>query len=224
MANPSIGVFDSGIGGKLIAQKIRQALPQPKVVFKSDPQFFPYGPKSPKVILDRVAYFAKQFQLEGCKLMVIACNSATTNVISLLRRQFPKIIFIGVEPPIKPAAKLTKTGKVAIMGTPATIKSQRHLQLKNLHGKGLTIYEIACEGLAEIIETDPTPRPATAKLLHRFLDQPVAEGVDAVGLACTHYPYLIAQMRQLYPQVTFYDPSDAVVKQVQVVVNKLREV
>ena len=200
-----IGVFDSGIGGKLIAQKIRCALPQAKIIFKSDPDYFPYGNKTAAIILRRLIHFSRVFTKLGCSLVVIACNTATTNAISELRHQYPYLTFVGIEPPIKPITQLTKTGKIAIIGTSTTIATVR---------KDALLYAIACPGLAEAIETNPQPRLETAQLLHQFLDQPIADGVDVVGVACTHYPYLLSQMRQLYPQVLFYDPADAVVTQV----------
>ncbi|OGY17520.1 MAG: hypothetical protein A2784_05160 [Candidatus Chisholmbacteria bacterium RIFCSPHIGHO2_01_FULL_48_12] len=201
----TIGVFDSGKGGRLIADKISHALPQAKIIFKSDPEYFPYGNKSPRIILDRLVHFTQAFIAENCSLIVIACNSATTNAIKQLRTKFPRLSLVGIEPPIKPITQLTKTGKIAIMGTSATIATVR---------KDASLHAIACPGLAEAIEANHHPRPATAALLHQFLDQPIAAGVDVVGLACTHYPYLLDQMRSLYPQVQFYDPTPAVVARV----------
>lgn len=200
-----IGVFDSGRGGRLMVKAIQVALPQAKIIFKSDPAYFPYGNKSPQIIFDRLIHFTKLFVAADCRLIVIACNSATTNAISRLRRRFPNLNFVGIEPPIKPIVQMTRTGRVAIMGTVATISTVR---------PDGSLYAVACPGLAEVIETNPRPRPETAKLLRQFLDQPIAAGVDVVGLACTHYPYLLSQMRSLYPKVQFYDPAAAVVARV----------
>lgn len=212
--NLLIGVFDSGKGGQFIVEKIRATLPQARIIFKSDPDLFPYGNKSSKVIINRLLHFTKLFDQQNCSIIVIACNTATTNAINHLRRNFPQLKFVGVEPPIKPIAQLTKTGKIAIIGTSATIASARKQYLEASFANQVKLYSIACPGLAELIETDPIPRAETEALLIKFLNRPIAAGVDVVGLACTHYSYLLTQMRSLYEGVTFYDPADAVVRRV----------
>lgn len=220
-----VGVFDSGVGGKLIAEKIQKTVPNVEVIFKSDPEYFPYGNKTPDVILNRVSHFVTEFQKLDCKVVVIACNSATTNTIGALRHRFPDIKFVGVEPPIKPIVKMTKSGKVAIMGTEATIKSQRLESLVEQHSGDIEVLLVACPGLAEYIEhrqgSDLPKRSYPSAILKNFLDKPVSEGVDAVGMACTHYSYLLSQMRQLYPDVKFYDPTEAVIKQVKQILTNL---
>ena len=215
-----IGVFDSGIGGKLIAAKIKHELPDHKVVFRADPEYFPYGNKSPQIIQNRLAIFVKKFISLGCQIVVIACNSATTNALDELRQDFPNTIFVGIEPPIKPIARLSKTKKVAILGTQATIKSLRRIYLQERYAQKTEVFNAACIGLAELIEAHPHPNSDTKKILQTYLQKIVDQGVDVVGLACTHYPYLMKQMQTLYPYVTFYDPADAVVAQVKRLVNK----
>lgn len=220
----NIGVFDSGVGGRFIANKLK-ALKNVKIVYLSDPEYFPYGNKTETVIQERLLYFAGQFKLNKCRMVVIACNSATTNGITVLRQAFPDIVFVGIEPPVKPISNLTKSKKVAIMGSPATIASERRKKLQSLFAKEIKLYNISCPGLAEFVERRITEdikcyitfyndRQAKS-LIKKFLDKPIAEGVDVVGIACTHYPYLLPLMRRLYPKVIFYDPADAVVAQVE---------
>lgn len=219
MKQVTIGVFDSGIGGKLIAEQIKHALSGAKVIFQSDPEYFPYGNKPPDVISGRLRHFTRLFHTLKCQIVVIACNSATTNSIALLRDEFPDIQFVGVEPPVKPAVALTKSGKVAILGTPATISSRRWSTLQEKFSDRIEVLSIACPGLAEVIEECQQPGAETAELLRRFLDEPISRGVDVVGLACTHYAYLLSQMRRLFPGVMFYDPADAVVRRVKSLYN-----
>ncbi|MEK9171082.1 MAG: aspartate/glutamate racemase family protein [Patescibacteria group bacterium] len=220
----TIGVFDSGAGGRLISDKLK-ALKDVKIVYLSDPEYFPYGDKAETVIQNRLLHFAGQFKLKGCRIVVLACNSATTNGITVLRKKFPEIVFVGIEPPVKPIVGITKTGKVAVIGSPATIASGRIKKLQDLFAHGVKFYNIACPGLAEYIEgfVNKNIKCSTTfyndkkaeSLIRKFLDKPVAEGVDVVGIACTHYPYFLPLMRQLYPQVKFYDPADAVVLQIE---------
>ena len=217
-------MFDSGIGGRLIADKLRE-LKNVKIVYLSDPEYFPYGDKAETVIQNRLLHFAGQFKLKGCRIVVIACNSATTNGITVLRNKFPEIVFVGIEPSVKPIAGITKTGKVAVIGSAATIASGRIKKLQGLFEHGVKFYNIACPGLAEYVEEKVVKNikcsttfyndKKAESLIKRFLDKPVAEGVDVVGIACTHYPYLLPLMQNLYPKVKFYDPADAVVAQVE---------
>lgn len=223
-----IGVFDSGAGGKLIADKLAR-LKNTKIVYLSDPEYFPYGNKPKQVIRERLLHFTGLFMSKKCRIVVIACNSATTNGIAFLRQKFPGITFIGVEPPIKPVSVMTKSGKAAIMGTPATINSGRLKKLEALFAGGVQMDKISCPGLAEYIEkkiaknikccTTFYSDQAATNLVKTFLDKPVAGGVDTVGIACTHYPFLLPLMQKMYPKVKFYDPADAVVSQVRRMLN-----
>lgn len=220
----NIGVFDSGVGGKLIADKLSR-LKNTRIVYLSDPEYFPYGNKTKQVIRDRLLYFTGLFMSKKCRIVVIACNSATTNGIAFLRQKFPGITFIGIEPPVKPISVLTKSKKAAIMGTPATIASDRLGKLEDSFAGGIKLYNISCPGLAEYIEekiaknikccTTFYDDQAAINLLKFFLDKPVAGGVDTVGIACTHYPFLLPLMQKMYPKVKFYDPADAVVSQIR---------
>ena len=220
----TIGVFDSGVGGRLISDKLK-ALKDVKIVYLSDPEYFPYGNKTETVIQERLLYFAGQFKLKGCRIVVIACNSATTNGIAVLRQKFPNITFVGIEPPIKPISGLTKSKKIAIMGSPATIASRGIKKLQGLFAHDVKLYNIVCPGLAEYIEEQAAKNikcyitfyndQKAKNLIKKFLNKPVAEGVDVVGIACTHYSYLLPLMRELYPKVIFYDPAGAVVLQVK---------
>ena len=220
----NIGVFDSGVGGKLIADKLSR-LKNTRIVYLSDPEYFPYGNKASAVIRSRLLHFAGQFKLRGCRIVVIACNSAATNGIVFLRQKFPDITFIGIEPPVKPISVLTKSKKAAIMGTPATIASDRLGKLEESFGSGIKLYNIPCPGLAEHIEAlvNKNIKCSTTFyndkqgeiIIRKFLNKPIADGVDVVGIACTHYPYLLPLMQRIYPEVRFYDPADAVVAQVE---------
>lgn len=262
-----IGVFDSGVGSYLVAAAIQREIPDANIVIKTDPEFFPYGNKSPGIIQQRLVHFAKESQKERCQIVVIACNSATTNGIMSLRRKFPELQFVGIEPPVKPIVKLTKTGKVAVMGTEATMKSAHVKRLIQRYADGVKIHPISCPGLAELIEEQvKKPRPKAENghikysttfynmnynngrgsdviprstrnlyryrfpirsgmteriLIKKFLDQPISDGVDVIGLACTHYPYILPLMKKLYPNVTFYDPTEAVVERVNSLVSRL---
>lgn len=215
----TIGVFDSGVGGLLIAEKIQKAIPEAVVEFLCDTECFPYGNKSKQFITNRVAYFLNKFVQKECSIVVLACNSATTSSIISMRQKFPLLKIIGIEPPIKPTALLSKKKKVAILGTEATVRSNRFAELIRLYGKDCAIYGVSCPNLARAIEIWVSTKRASNKqlaidLLFQYMNIALSHNVDVVGLACTHYPYLIEDMKRQYPNMIFYDPTDAVVRQV----------
>lgn len=221
-----VGVFDSGVGGRFIADKLK-ALENVEIVYLSDPEYFPYGDKTETIIQKRLLYFTKQFELKGCRILVIACNSATTNGITVLREKFPLMSFIGVEPPVRPVAKLTRSGLAAVLGTKVTISSRRLNKLVNDYAGFAKIIRLACFGLAESIELFQSftslkkmkeakkYENKSMKIATDKIDSLVTQGVDAVGIACTHYSYILPQLRLLYPKIKFYDPADSVVAQVE---------
>lgn len=209
-----IGVFDSGIGGKYIADKIIERLPFSTVVFRADSQYFPYGNKPASFILRRAISLTKELIAKKCQLIVIACNSATTSTIETLRKKFSPVEFVGIEPPVKPIVAMTRTGKVAVIGTAATIRSARFKELVKNYSAGVEVLGIVCLDLAEIIQKQ-AGEDEIESLLHKFLDRPVTrERIDVVGIACTHYSTISPLILRMYPQVAVYDPSDAVVNRV----------
>lgn len=214
-----IGVFDSGVGGLLIAQKIQQKIPNATVEFLCDHEYFPYGNKPKDVIANRVEHFLRQFVQKNCSMVVLACNSATTTTMSLMRQKFPLLHLVGIEPPIRPVSLLSKKKKIALLGTEATIQSDQFAHLIKLYGKNCVVHGIACSGLAQAIETWISTKRADYRqqaidLFSNYVNIAVSHDVDVIGLACTHYPYLMDEMMGLYPDITFYDPTDAVVKRV----------
>jgi len=217
-----IGVFDSGIGGRLIAKKIRSKLPKTKIIFIADSKHFPYGSKSQAFIFKRSQVLTKKLAKLSATLIVVACNSATTNTIQHLRQQFPSLTFVGIEPPLKPSVTLSKTGKVAIIGTEMTLNSRRYQELIKKFSKNIKLFSLPCPGLASAIEKG---RLKTAlNIAQKILDKPIADGVDTVGFACTHYPYLLKKMQTNYPNVTFYDPADAVADRVKYLYDSMAKV
>jgi len=213
----NIGVFDSGVGGKLIANALTEQLPKNKIIFISDDKHFPYGNKSSTFIYSRAKVLTQELIDQNCNLIVIGCNTITTHTINKLRNKFPKVKFVGIEPPIKPLAKLTKSKKVAIMATPVTCKSTQASKLIDKYGKGIKVYKIACHDLTKTIEDAIKNKksPQVSSLIKKYLDKSIKQGVDVVGLACTHYPYILNQLQKTYPQVIFYDPAPAIIKQVK---------
>ena len=135
-----IGVFDSGVGGKAVADAISSALPEHEIVLKQDEEHVPYGTKSPKHIYDFISPIFQQMIDDGCQVIVVACNTVTTTLIDKIRENF-NVPFVAVEPMVKPAAEMTKSGVIAVCATPATLNSDRYNWLKNEYAKHVKFLE-----------------------------------------------------------------------------------
>ncbi len=128
-----IGVFDSGIGGESVLHAAKKALFGHEFIFRQDTKNLPYGTKTPEELLKLITPIIQEMVDEGCQVIVIACNSATTTIISDLRRIF-EIPFVGIEPMVKPAAKYTKTNVIAVCATPLTLASKRYAPVQGSNG------------------------------------------------------------------------------------------
>lgn len=194
--NAAIGIFDSGIGGLSIAKCISKQLPNENLIYVADSLHAPYGDKSVDFIIERVNLIAQQLINQGVKALVIACNTATVNAIKQLRTRVG-IPVIGVEPAIKPAAKLSKAKKVAVLVTQATSENKRFLSLINEHHNGAQVIIQPCPGLVEIIEQGQQHSPACQVLLQSYLQPLLSQGIDTLVLGCTHYPFVQQQINAI---------------------------
>lgn len=180
----NIGVFDSGKGGLSVANAIRQSFPGHKVEFLHDSAHMPYGDKSTDEML-KLSLDVLQPLAGRNDIVVIACNSLTTNVIGELRRKLP-VPLIGIEPMLKPAADLTKTKTVAVCATPATLASPRYAVLKRTYAKDITVLEPDCSDWARMIQSNKMRRHH----VHQQIDQVCEVGADVIVLGCTHYHWI----------------------------------
>lgn len=217
--NKPIGIFDSGIGGTSIWAEIHQLLPDEKTIYLADSKNAPYGQKSKAEI---IALSCKNTELlldMGCKLIVVACNTATTNAIEELRSKY-NVPFIGIEPAIKPAATNSKTQTIGILATKGTLNSE--LFNKNVEKFHDTkIIEQVGHGLVPLIENGEINSPEMTKLLHSYLTPMIEANIDFLVLGCSHYPYLIPQIKKILPtHIQIIDSGEAVARQTQ---NVLKE-
>lgn len=179
----NIGVFDSGKGGSFVAAKLQNLLPEHNFIVVNDHEHVPYGNRSESEIYQLTEKALQPLINNECKIIVIACNTATALAINKLRLQYTDIVFVGYEPMLKPAFLDTKTRKVAILATPATLKSQRYLELKELWADNILVIEPDCSSWAKRIEDGNPPYQEAKDLANELL----AQGVDQITLACTHY-------------------------------------
>jgi glutamate racemase len=206
-----IGIFDSGLGGLSICKEIVKILPNESLIYLADSRNAPYGEKSKEEIIRLSIKNVELLIAMGCKVIVIACNTATTNAINILRATYP-IPFIGIEPATKAAALQTKTGKIGVLATKGTLKSDLFITTSNQFRRELDIIEVQGVDLVRLIEEGALA--ATIPLLKKYLFPLVNEGVDNIVLGCTHYPFLIPIIKEMIPNnITIVDSGEAVARQ-----------
>ncbi|MEY3501875.1 MAG: hypothetical protein RL308_3548 [Bacteroidota bacterium] len=216
--NNPIGLFDSGIGGTSIWKAIHQLMPNENTIYLADSKNAPYGEKSKEEI---IALSKKNTELLlelNCKIIVVACNTATTNAIKELRATYD-IPFIGIEPAIKPAANNSKTQTIGILATKGTLSSELFNKTIELYQDTKIVEQIG-HGLVELIEDGAINSNEMEKLLHSYLTPMIEKNIDYLVLGCSHYPYLIPKIKTILPKhIQIIDSGEAVAKQTQAVLN-----
>ena len=212
-----IGIFDSGIGGLSVFREIRKLLPEEKYVYFSDNAHCPYGEKSREYIVDRARAITRFLLEKGCKIIVVACNTATAAAISTLREEFP-VKFIGMEPAIKPAAQSTKTGVVGVLATAGTLKATKYIDTRAKWAQNVRIVEHIGQGFVELVEKGVTTGPEAESTVRNSLIPLLEAGADKIVLGCTHYPFLSDTINKIaiesYPdiEIEVIDPAPAVAR------------
>ena len=215
-----IGIFDSGVGGTSIWKEINKLLPQEDTLYLSDSKNAPYGSKTKKEIIDLALKNTEYLLQKKCKIIVVACNTATTNAIKILRQTY-KIPFIGIEPAIKPAALKTKTKKIGILATKGTLNSELFEKTSSSLKNNPEIIEQIGEGLVDLIEKGEILSKEMNSLLKKYLEPMIKANVDHIVLGCTHYPYLKDQIQNLVgPFVKIIDSGHAVAIQTKNILNR----
>ena len=210
--NQPIGIFDSGIGGTSIWKAIHQLLPNEKTIYLADSKNAPYGQKSKQEII-ALSMKNTDFLLEmNCKLIVVACNTATTNAIQELRAKYD-VPIIGIEPAIKPAVTHSKTQIIGILATKGTLNSELFNKTTEKY-QDTKIIEQVGHGLVQLIENGDIDSPEMTELLHSYLTPMIEANIDYLVLGCSHYPYLIPQIKKILPEhIQIIDSGEAVAKQ-----------
>ena len=210
-----IGIFDSGVGGTSIWRELHSLLPAENMIYLADSKNAPYGEKSRQDIIDLSTKNTDWLLARGCKLIVVACNTATTNAIDTLRANY-SIPFIGIEPAIKPAAIQSDSKKVGVLATKGTLASQLFLSTSKTHASEIEVLEQEGEGLVRLIEAGEVDSDQIRVLLHQYLDPMIEAKIDHLVLGCTHYPYLIPVLREILPdEVAIIDCGEAVARQAE---------
>lgn len=213
---PRIGVFDSGIGGLSVLRAVRARLPAATLTYIADARHTPWGDRPAAWVTARCRQLAGWLIDDGADLVLVACNTGTTQAIAALRAAWPGRLFVGVEPGIKPAAAASRNARVVVMATTGTLRSPRLQQLVQTHAGSTEVLQLPCPGLADAIEAagdDPAPLQAQLDTIAGALRR---SGADTVVLGCTHYPLVADALQQrLGPGVHLLDTADAVARRVQ---------
>lgn len=212
-----IGVFDSGVGGLSVVKAIQHALPDSEIIYKDDKPHVPYGSRDIDEIHDFIRPIFQEFIDEECRVVVIACNTVTTNLIKQLRNEFP-IPMVGMEPMVKPAAEATKTGIIAVCATPGTLASPRYKWLKEHYARNIKVLEPDCSGWAYMIENNSVDREEIAKIV----EDSILAGADQIVLGCTHYHWIEQIIKDMAKgRAEVIQPEKPVVVQLKLVLGQL---
>lgn len=208
-----IGIFDSGIGGITICNEIIRLLPNESVLYLADSKNAPYGEKSEEEIIKLSIKNVDYLLNKGCKLIVVACNTATTNAIKTLRNSY-SVPFIGIEPAIKPAALNSQTNSVGVLATKGTLSSALFAKTSEKHLRKVSILERDGEGIVPLIEAGKLESAEMHLLLKKYIQPMLDKNIDYLVLGCSHYPFLIPQLKKIVgPEVQIIDSGEAVARQ-----------
>lgn len=213
--NP-IGVFDSGVGGLSVLRAIRELLPSQPVIYLADQAHVPYGVRSLEEVRQFSHAVTRYLLMMGCRLIVVACNTASVAALKSLREEFLNIPFVGMEPAVKPAAEQTHSRVVGVLATYATFQGQMYNSVVERFAQGVTLLQDHCPGLVAQIEKGEFNSPTTERILRNALEPMMEKGVDTVVMGCTHYPFVIPLIKKITgPDVQVIDPAPAIARQVK---------
>jgi len=217
MQDKPIGIFDSGVGGTSIWKEISSLLPHEHTIYLADSKYAPYGKRSKEEIIELSIKNTEKLLELNCKIIVVACNTATTNAIKVLRKKYP-IPFVGIEPAIKPAALHTKTKKIGVLATKGTLSSELFTKTSDIYTQNIEVIEVIGSGLVELIEEGKINSPEMYTLLKSHVAPMVEKNIDHLVLGCSHYPYLIPILKRvLSNNVLIIDSGEAVAKQTKAI-------
>jgi glutamate racemase len=210
----SLGLFDSGVGGLSVARELMRQAPAQPIIYFADQVHAPYGQRSLAEIRSLADGIARFLLLEGARIIVVACNTASAAALRSLRDCFPDTPFVGMEPAIKPAAEHTRTGHVGVIATSATFQGELFASLMDRFAAGITVHTQACPELVPLVEAGELCSQRTLNALRSYLAPLMDAGIDELVLGCTHYPFLRPLIEEVVGAgVEIVDPAPAVARQ-----------
>ena len=220
-----VGFFDSGVGGTCILNAFRRLCPDEKTVYIADSKNCPYGNRPAEEIIRLSEANVKKLLKRNCKMIVVACNTATAAAIDSLRAKHPEVPFIGLEPAVKPAALRSKTGVVGVLATAGTFNGRLYNETKAKFAKNVTVLATVADEFVALVEAAAEPgsivvdsnrllSPAVEKVVRRRVEPLLKAGADKIVLGCTHFPHLKPVIERVCGGMAeVIDPSEAVARQ-----------
>lgn len=219
-----VGFFDSGIGGTCILNAFKLLCPDEETVYLADSKNCPYGNKSPDEIIRLSEANVKKLLAKKCKLIVVACNTATAAAIDYLRAHYPKVPFVGLEPALKPAALRSKTGIVGVLATAGTFNGRLYNETKAKFAKNVTVLAVVADEFVQLVERGETKGAKVERIVRAKIEPLLKAGADKIVLGCTHFPHLKPIIERICEgRAEVIDPSMAVARQAKRILDRMDE-
>lgn len=215
-------MFDSGVGGLSVLRAVARELPQHDLVYFADQKYCPYGPRPLDEIRALSARITKFLVAQNCRVIVVACNTASAAALYFLREKFPDITFVGMEPAVKPAASATRSGKIAVLATRGTLDGELFSHTRDEFARDVQVLTVYPTDWVERVERGEIDSAETFASVRAVIEPLLDAGVDEIALGCTHYPFL-APLLEIIAQgrATILDPSNAVARQTARIVKEV---
>ena len=220
-SNLPIGVYDSGIGGLSVLRVIQSRLPAENIIYVADQAHVPYGDRPMEEIRSLAEGVTRFLLSQGAKLIVIACNTASAAALKDLRVRYPQVLFVGMEPAVKPAAEQTLSGHVGVLATPSTFQGELYASVVERFAQDVTLHQATCPGLVSQIEKGFLRSAKTKRILQDAVEPMLSAGVDTLVMGCTHFPFVIPVINEIsHGQARVIDPAPAIARQVERVLSQ----
>lgn len=215
-AEAPIGFFDSGVGGLCVRDAVRALLPHEDTVYIADSANCPYGNRAPEEIRVLARAHTTTLLAKGCKMVVVACNTATAAAIDDLRATWPEVPFVGMEPAVKPAALRSKSGVVGVLATQGTFNGRLYRETSARFARKTTVLAVVADEFVTLVERGELDGPRAEAIVRAKVEPLLAAGADHLVLGCTHFPHLAPLIAQVAAgRAEVVEPSAAVARQVK---------
>ena len=214
MNNAPIGIYDSGLGGLTVWREVRRLLPEESLLYLGDGKNCPYGSRSREEVRSLSDAAVERLVEEGCKLVVVACNTATAAAIDFLRANYAALPIVGMEPAVKPACLHTRSDVVGVLATERSLDGDLFRHTAARYGRDVEVIAAPGTGFVELVENNLEETPEADRTVAAAMAEMLARGADQIVLGCTHYPFLMGPIRRATAGrgVTIIDPAPAVAR------------
>ena len=216
MNNAPIGIYDSGLGGLTVWREVKKLLPSESLIYFGDGKNCPYGTRPVEEIVMLADAAVARLIAEGCKMVVVACNTATAAAIDFLRVKYAPMPIVGMEPAVKPACRDTRSGVIGVLATERSLEGDLFRRTVERYGAGIKVVPAVGKGFVELVEQNLEDTPEAENVVRRAVADMLAQGADQIVLGCTHYPFLLPVLERVVAGhgITIVDPSPAVARRV----------